>query len=615
MAQKDFVPDSVFKDSTLAGWHTVGRASWNAENGAVEGKAADGEGWLVSGQKYQDVRVFLRLKCGDGCNAGVLLRAEKTKDNGLHGVFISLADKDLNAYELTVDADGKEVKRVKLPDPPPEVVGISGPPSANQPPAVPRPPRFRRRVAALSEAGSWNTVELIAENESVNGTVNEGFLSGGAVNEDGYGAVAIYVGKGSEVHLDKISFKDINPERNVLEATSSHFTKRRISDFYYGWSAVAADIRHNGTLDVVSGPFFYAGPDYTERRRYRAGRAYNPSVEYAPDMINFAYDFNGDGWPDILASDIEGGQRPIDLYINPRGESRRWTKSRAISGISTELVLMKDIDGDGKPEVIFGANGRYAYAKPDPEHPSSLWKTTPISGQLERINNHGMGVGDINGDGRPDFVIPSGWFEHPPADREEKPWTFHEANFGSGGAEMGIYDVNDDGLNDVVTSMEAHGFGLAWFEQKRSKDGTITFERHDIAGDFTAKNTGDVTFSQPHAAAFADMAGDGVPDMVVGKSMFHHLEGWGDPDPYGPAVLYVYRTVRDKAAPGGARFVPELVDNHSGVGSAIQVLDINHDGAQDILTQSVLGTFIFYGHPGRWGKPSAPWVNSAGKGK
>ena len=30
---------------------------------------------------------------------------------------------------------------------------------------------------------------------------------------------------------------------------------------------------------------------------------------------------------------------------------------------------------------------------------------------------------------------------------------------------MYAYDVNGDGLNDVITSIEAHGYGLAWYEQ------------------------------------------------------------------------------------------------------------------------------------------------------
>ena len=602
-AQKDFVPDVVFKGSSLTGWHSLGQAQWSAHEGEISSAAGTQGGWLVSDQKFQDVRFFARLRCESTCHAGVLLRAEPMPEGGIHGVYVSLADGDLETYDLKIDATGKEIARTRLGPPPPEVVGISGPAAqatVATPSAPPRQARQRRPTAALSKPGDWSSVELLIENGALNGSVNEGVLAGGATSPDGFGSIALFSGPGTKLTFDHLGFKDINREREPAEVTSSHFKELKISDFYYGWSAVAADVRHSGALDIVSGPFYYVAPDYTERRRYREGRVYNPSLEYAPDMVNFAYDFNGDGWPDILASNIEAGLRPLDLYVNPKGESRRWTRYRAIDKVSTELVLMKDMDGDGKPEIIFGGDGIYAYAKPDPRDVSARWLITPISGHLDRVNPHGMGVGDINGDGRPDLVVANGWFEQPLSTQKGTPWIFHEANFGEGGAEMGIYDVNGDGLNDVVTTIQAHGFGLAWFEQKRGKDGSITFERHDIAGDFSTPNAGDVIFTQPHAAAFADMDGDGIPDMVVGKSMWHHLESWGDPDPYGPAVLYVYRTVRDPHAPGGATFVPELVNNRSGVGSAIQVVDLNHDGAPDILTQSALGTFIFYGRPGRW---------------
>ncbi len=166
---------------------------------------------------------------------------------------------------------------------------------------------------------------------------------------------------------------------------------------------------------------------------------------------------------------------------------------------------------------------------------------------------------------------------------------------------MGVYDVNGDGLNDVVTALSAHGWGLAWFEQKRDKEGTISFVQHAIMGDFSTKNAGDVTFSEPHGATFADLDGDGVPDLIVGKRHWSHLESYTDPDPYGPAVLYWYRTVRNPKAEGGAEFVPELIHNRSGVGSHLAAVDLNGDGAVDIITSTNRGTFVFWNkmHPAK----------------
>ena len=112
--------------------------------------------------------------------------------------------------------------------------------------------------------------------------------------------------------------------------------------------------------------------------------------------------------------------------------------------------------------------------------------------------------------------------------------------------------------------------------------------------DFSTKNAGDVSFSELHGSTFADIDGDGITDFIVGKRYFSHIDTYLDPDPFGAPVVYVFKTVRDKKAPGGALFVPEMVHNRSGVGSDVQAVDLNKDGAIDIVTSTNRGTFIFW---------------------
>jgi hypothetical protein len=287
--------------------------------------------------------------------------------------------------------------------------------------------------------------------------------------------------------------------------------------------------------------------------------------------------------------------------VNPGGESRRWDKFSVLPTISSEIVLMKDLDKDGKPEIIFGqavANGGYAWAKPDPTNPTAVWTPHPVWAAGQAVNGHGLGVGDVNNDGRQDIVVPTGWYEQPAAGTNSSPWPFHEgeladpAVFGSGGGEMGVYDVNGDGLTDVVAGT-GHNWGINWFEQR--KDGT--FVRHNVAQDFStaATNMGGVVFSESHGARFADMDGDRIPDMITGKRYWSEAGNnvLTHNDPSGDPVLYIYKTVRDPKAAGGARFVPELVHNKSGVGSSFDVVDFNKDGKPDIVVGTIFGTFTF----------------------
>jgi 3-keto-disaccharide hydrolase/VCBS repeat protein len=625
-ASNNFVPDVVFSGSSLNNWKPTGQANWRAQNGEIIGSGSGG--WLMADRSFQDVAVFASFRCAAGCQTGVLLRAERTADGGLKGIFVSLNEGNLATYRVTLDAQGveKSKERLRAPGggqlrvapPPPDPVPNAAPARAGGPPPIPQmpggiPSPIPRPATAL-RANEWNTIELVLDANILRAFLNDAAGIGDTVAEPEYGAYgpfALYVGGTGEVRFKDISYKDLQPRVASPEKVSTRFRMQTLNEFYYSWGPAIADFNRDGTPDIVAGPYYYLGPDYNTAREIYIGGTIDPGTQYF-NGLQYAYDFTGDGWPDVLNSVF---QRPAILYVNPKGESRRWETYTVTDRMSCEFMLLKDVDGDGTPEFLFkDSENRFVYAKPDRANPTGLWTKHYIS-EPGPWANHGMGVGDVNGDGRADFLNAFGWWEQParPSSIVDRPssgssgapaeagsWIYHPAAFGKwtrsspGGAEMAVYDVNGDGLNDVVTSLQAHGWGLSWFEQKKAADGSRSFVEHPIMTDFSTKNAGGVTFSQLHGATYADVDGDGLQDFITGKRFWSHLDTFIDPDPHGAPVLYVYRTVRNPKAPGGAEFVPELIHNRSGVGSHLAVVDLNKDGSAEIITSTKRGTFIFW---------------------
>ena len=631
-APRTFVPDFSFSGSSLTEWRELGNARWRAENGEIIGMPTSaGGGWLIFERSFQDVGFAANFRCAPGCNAGVLFRAEKTPEGGIKGVHISLNAGDVKTYRVVIDAQGREVTRQPLgpvpsrrtdlatymyPTPTPTGPVIPAPTIGNGYPAAPSgidlmPDITPTRPVGKLRAGEWNELEVILDASATRTILNEGPVpsaDGGATDDAGrYGPVALFVGGTGEVRFKDIGIKDLNRRTIPVEKTSERFRMQRLDEFYYSWSAAIADVNRDGIIDVLTGPLYYLGPAYTEAKEIYLAESYDAATQYARGcMVSFAYDFTGDGWSDQWCATGNNGMGPGVLFVNPKGESRRWDRHVVTPDVWIEETILRDVDGDGHPELVMGIpGGTIALVRPDRAAPTKPWTVTPISepGPWAANNAHGIGVGDINGDRRLDIVTAWGWWEQPAAG-SKKLWDHHPVAFGrwgksqgaAGGAEMAVYDVNGDGLNDIVTSLEGHGFGLAWFEQKQAAGGKTTFARHMIMDNFQTKNAGDVIFTEPHGAAAADVDGDGLQDFIVGKRHFSHLNSISDPDPHGPAVLYWYKLVRNPKAPGGAEFVPELIHNRSGAGSHLVAADINKDGTVDVVTATTRGAFIFWGN-------------------
>ncbi|MSU65941.1 MAG: VCBS repeat-containing protein [Opitutus sp.] len=393
----------------------------------------------------------------------------------------------------------------------------------------------------------------------------------------------------------------------AAKAREVAFQKIALTGEYWCDGINAADIDGDGKVDIVAGPFWYAGPDFKIRHPF-----FEPvpqPLEETPSnsMFSFIHDFNGDGRPDIL---VLGRVlfHEADWYENPgaaaaRQPDVRWKKHLVSPRVFGEAPFFGDIDGDGRPELlsISGTTAadkvkQWGWYQPDWTAPAKPWRFVPITEKAGFDHYyHGEGIGDINGDGRSDLVLNEGWWEQPPKDAPAGTlWKKHPfvLSHDRGGAQILVTDVNGDGRNDIVTAKNAHGWGLSWFEQTRPASGEIGFVEHPMMGTREEEAKFGVAFSQPHALTLADLDGGGLPDVITGKRRWAHGPK-GDVEPMATPVNYAFLLCRDQNAPGGAKFLPTLIDDASALGTQVVAIDVNGDGVPDVLTASKLGAFVF----------------------
>src|SRR6266545_2487635 len=266
------------------------------------------------------------------------------------------------------------------------------------------------------------------------------------------------------------------------------FKKTRLSDKFWCEGANFGDFNHDGKGDIVSGPYWYEGPDFQKRHEYYPATqtfkkknaeggdetiegfegALGSNNSYSDNFFAFAWDFNKDGWDDILILGFPGDISA--WYENPKGREGHWQKHIVLDVTDNESPTFTDLTGDGKPEIVCSSKGAYGYAEPDWSDPARPWNFHPISPNNKYGKfTHGMGVGDVNGDGRPDLLEKDGWWEQPKSLAGDPVWTFHPYKFGTHGAH-GDVDPTDPAV-------------IYWFQIVRNKDKTADIVPHRIDDD------------------------------------------------------------------------------------------------------------------------------------
>jgi hypothetical protein len=322
------------------------------------------------------------------------------------------------------------------------------------------------------------------------------------------------------------------------------FTRISVDPGNAGDCKAIADIDGDGRPDLIVGGsmlVWYQNPDWQKFVVATAAKEFTTDCQ--------ARDVNGDGRPDIVTGDGEGSNNVV--WMENIDGGTRWARhSIGTHGNWVHDLEVADFDGDGRPDVLTHGNGTHLWYQDSPES----WVDLNLSAGEK--TKEGIGVGDIDGDRRIDFVQGGWWYSNPGS--RAGPWRAHQfaSGYDGGSYTAAVGDLNGDGRPDIVVSEQHKRQALAWYSAPPDPR-TNNWAKNLLATDIGA-----------HKLNIADMNGDGRADLVVGLEL-------------AELRLYVNR--------GGVtpRFGKNTL-NTSGCHNA-RVADVNSDGHPDILCANYLG--------------------------
>jgi len=278
----------------------------------------------------------------------------------------------------------------------------------------------------------------------------------------------------------------------LLHAEESHrlhsFQRLQLTDQFFCEGATAADINRDGRADIVSGPYWYAGPDFTERSEYYEAEAYDIKGYSKFNHGLGIGDINNDGRADLLEKN-GWWEQPATL-----AEAEWAFHAVPFSKAGSSQMYAYDLDDDGDNDVITcqAAHGYgLVWFENQVDNGVRNFKAHPIMDEKPGDNDYGVVFSQLHA--------------------------------------LEMADIDRDGIDDIVTGKRfwAHGGRdpgghdpavSYWFKTVR-EEGKVRFIPYPIDG-----NSGVGT-----QVIVSDLNGDSWLDIVVGNkkgtfALLHHVK-------------------------------------------------------------------------------------------